>query len=71
MNPEKSIRLIALPEVCSRVSMQRSTVLSWEAEGKFPRAVRLSSTKRVWLERDVDEWILSKHAAAVLVKETA
>lgn len=71
MTAAKPARLIPLPEVCGRVSMQRSTVLLWEAEGRFPRAVRLSPTKRVWLEQDIDNWILAKHSSNVAVSEVA
>ena len=39
-----------------------STILAWEALGKFPRAVRWAANLRVWLESDIDEWILEQHA---------
>ena len=44
--------------------MGRSTVLAWEATGRFPRAVRLSTTLRVWLETDVDAWVRAQHTKA-------
>ncbi len=54
---------INLKEVASRVCLGKTTVLLWEAEGKFPRAVRLSPNKRVWLDTDVTQWMLDKHSA--------
>lgn len=53
---------IDLKEVVSRVCLGKTTVLLWEAEGKFPRAVRLSPNKRVWLDTDVTQWMLDKHS---------
>lgn len=53
---------INLKEVASRVCLGKTTVLLWEAEGKFPRAVRLSPNKRVWLDSDIIKWMLDKHS---------
>ena len=55
-------RFIDLREVTSRVCLGKTTVLLWEAEGKFPRAVRLSPNKRVWLDADITQWMLEKHS---------
>jgi prophage regulatory protein len=57
-----SPRFLEIPEVSNRVSLGRTTILLWESEGRFPRAVRLSPTKRVWLESDINAWMLEKHA---------
>ena len=46
------------------VSLSKSTILLWESQGRFPHAVRLSKKKRVWLESDLDDWILKMHASA-------
>ncbi len=61
-NSPGSPRFIKLDATAHKVSMGKSTVLAWEATGRFPRAVRLSATLRVWLEDDVDNWILEQHA---------
>lgn len=53
---------IDLKEVTARVCLGKTTVLLWEAEGRFPRAVRLSPNKRVWLDTDVTQWMLDKHS---------
>lgn len=64
-------RLLELGEVSKQTSLGRSTVLAWEATGRFPRAVRLSRSKRVWLESDVAAWILGKHAEAQTKQHSA
>lgn len=61
-NPLPTPCFINLETVSNKVCMGKSTVLAWEATGRFPRAVRLSATLRVWLEDDVDNWILEQHA---------
>jgi prophage regulatory protein len=50
-------RFMKLPEVSSQTGMGKSTILAWESQGRFPRAVRLSKTIRVWLENDINNWI--------------
>lgn len=54
------IKFIRLPEVSLLTGLGKSTILAWEATGKFPAATRLSATMRVWLEQDITNWILRK-----------
>jgi len=61
-NATSSPRFIKLETAANQTSMGKSTLLAWEAAGKFPRAVRLSATLRVWLQDDVNHWILEQHA---------
>ena len=51
-----------LDSVSEQTGMGKSTILAWESTSRFPRAVRLSPTIRVWLQDDVDQWILDQHA---------
>ncbi|WP_436357922.1 helix-turn-helix transcriptional regulator [Brevundimonas sp. CEF1] len=53
-------RLIRISEVLTRVGVARSTLYRWIQEGFFPRQSRISHRVAVWLEADVEEWILSK-----------
>ena len=57
---EAGIKFIRLPEVALLTGLGKSTILAWEATGKFPEATRLSATMRVWLEQDITNWILQK-----------
>ncbi len=59
---ESQLRFISIKEACHRSCLGKTTLLKWEAEGNFPKAVRLSKSKRVWLESDINEWILSKRS---------
>lgn len=56
-------RFLKLDEVSGITKLGKSTVLAWESQGRFPRAVRLSPTFRVWLQADVHEWMRSIHDA--------
>lgn len=51
-------RFVTLAETAQLTSLGKSTILLWEAQKKFPKAVRLSKTKRVWLESSINDWIL-------------
>ena len=51
-------------ETSEIVSLSKSTILSWESQGRFPKAVRLSKKKRVWLESDLNTWVLKMHASS-------
>ncbi len=53
-------RFIDIHTVCDRTCLGKTTLLQWEAEGLFPKAIRLSSHKRVWLENQVSDWMISK-----------
>ena len=53
-------RFLSLSEVADKVCMGKSTILKWESESKFPKAIRLSRAKRVWLKADIDSWMIEK-----------
>jgi predicted DNA-binding transcriptional regulator AlpA len=60
MSDSKNPRFIKLEDAAKITQLGKSTILAWEAQGKFPAAVRLSPSFRVWLESDVHEWMMSK-----------
>jgi prophage regulatory protein len=60
--PIEAPRFVRLDDVSAITKLGKSTVLAWESQGKFPAAVRLSPTFRVWLEQDIYRWMLEKHS---------
>lgn len=56
-------KFINIQAVCNKTCIGKTTLLQWEAEGIFPKAIRLSPHKRVWLEHLVDDWMLAKAEA--------
>lgn len=63
--PVEAPRFVRLDDVSAITKLGKSTVLAWESQGKFPAAVRLSPTFRVWLEQDIYRWMLGKHSEQV------
>lgn len=55
-------RSIDLSELIRRVFRRKAVVLLWKSKGPFRRDIRLSYTKRVWLERYVSPWDLKRVA---------
>jgi predicted DNA-binding transcriptional regulator AlpA len=51
-------------ETSEIVSLSKSTILLWESQGRFPKAIRLSKKKCVWLESDLHDWVSKMHASA-------
>ena len=58
-------RFKSLPEVSEITQLGKSTILAWEAQGRFPKAIRLSKTRRVWLEQDIHHWMLSQRTESL------
>ena len=63
-------RFKRIDDVSDITGLGKSTILAWESQGKFPKAVRLSPTFRVWLEADVHAWMLAKHAEIAGINTT-
>ncbi len=59
---KESPRFTDLKKVSEITELGKSTILAWESQGKFPKAIRLSKTRRVWLESDIHAWMLDKHS---------
>ena len=59
-HPSEAPRFLKLDQVSRITQLGKSTVLAWESQGRFPKAVRLSPAFRVWLESDVHEWMMNK-----------
>jgi predicted DNA-binding transcriptional regulator AlpA len=64
-NTSKNPRFSKLDSVSEQTGMGKSTILAWESSSRFPRAVRLSPTIRVWLQQDIDNWVREKHEKAI------
>ena len=60
MTKEDSPKFLRIDDVQKITQLGKSTILAWESQGRFPAAVRLSPSFRVWLESDVYDWMMSK-----------
>ena len=51
------IRFLRISEVEALTGLSRTTIYDWSADGRFPRAVRLSGRAVRWIESEVLEWM--------------
>ncbi len=51
-------RFIRMKEVMNRTGFARSTVYYHVKKGSFPKSVRLGPSLSVWVEAEVEAWIL-------------
>jgi predicted DNA-binding transcriptional regulator AlpA len=58
-----SNKFLNISDVSEMACLSRSSVRLWESEGRFPKSIKLSPTKRVWRLSDINEWIDSMYAA--------
>jgi prophage regulatory protein len=42
------------------VVVSNSTLLRWEALGRFPRRVRLAGTSVAWIATEIDAWVQAR-----------
>jgi prophage regulatory protein len=57
-------RLVRIPEVLARTGLSRSTLYRLEADGTFPRRVKLGQRSVAFREAELLEWIESRSQAA-------
>lgn len=51
-------RLIRLKEVQHRVGLSRSTIYKRMSEGRFPKSRSLGPKCAVWVEAEIEDWIM-------------
>lgn len=42
------------------ISVSNSTLLRWEARGRFPRRIRMAGTSVAWLLSEVEDWVIAR-----------
>ncbi|TMM51685.1 helix-turn-helix transcriptional regulator [Sulfitobacter sabulilitoris] len=42
------------------ITVSNSTLLRWEARGRFPRRVRLAGTSVAWLLNELEHWLAER-----------
>jgi prophage regulatory protein len=66
MNTSSANQLIRIQEVSNLVSLGKSTIRLWVAQGKFPPPITLSPTIKVWKPQDIQQWIEARYEKQVL-----
>jgi prophage regulatory protein len=55
--PADVIHILRLPQVCRTTGLCRSSIYQMEAEGCFPRRVKLGARSVGWIESEVQTWL--------------
>jgi prophage regulatory protein len=42
------------------INKSNTTLLRWEASGRFPRRIRLAGTTVAWIASEIDEWLTER-----------
>jgi prophage regulatory protein len=69
--PDEGVRLLTEAQVRARVPISRVTLWRWEAQGEFPKRVKLGDFRVGWPEGEIDAWIAARMAARNVEPETA
>ena len=69
VHPARQQRISRLPEVKAKTGFGRSTIyapiyIQREANGEFPRSIRIGARAVGWLESDIDQWIETRRIGA-------
>ena len=57
------VRILRRPDVCKVTGLRPAQISRLEAEGKFPRRVRLSARAVGWKSDQIQEWVDSRPLA--------
>jgi prophage regulatory protein len=42
------------------INVSPTTLLRWEARGRFPRRIKMGGTKCAWLMSELDQWLAER-----------
>lgn len=55
---ERAIRILRLPQVMDVVGLRRAAIYKLQAEGRFPRRVKITGGRAVgWIEAEIQDWL--------------
>ena len=57
-------KLLRLPQVKTITGLSKSTIYSRISDHSFPKQIPLGSRTVVWLESDIQKWIIEQVASA-------
>lgn len=60
MDSVRNNRALRIQDVCNLTSLAKSTISLWVLQKKFPQPIKLSSTIKVWMEKDILNWLESQ-----------
>jgi len=64
MDKRDELRILRVSEVCARTGYSKTSLYRLEAEGRFPKRVKLGENSTGWYAHEVDEYLASLPRAA-------
>ncbi len=61
---EANNRFLRVGQVADKLGCSKSTVWLWASDGKLPKPKKLSSRVSVWLEADIEAFIMKEYSKA-------
>lgn len=59
-NQNNPTRILRLKEVLSRVSLCKAMIYRLQAQGRFPKSVKLGERATGWYEHDIEAWLSNR-----------
>jgi len=61
--PDRDNRnFLRIPKVAKKTGLPKSTIYQYVTEGRFPPPVKVSPRVAVWLESEIDAWMIDRVA---------
>lgn len=67
--PDNKPSFITKKELLKRIPYCDQHILRLEKAGKFPRRLDLGTNRVVWIEREIDEWMMSRPRRRYLAQD--
>lgn len=59
-NQSNPTRILRLKEVLTRVSLCKAMIYRLQAQGRFPKSVKLGERATGWYEHDIEAWLSNR-----------
>ena len=60
MNQATPTRILRMKEVAARVNLCKAMIYRLQAQGDFPKSIKLSQRATGWYEHDVEAWLAAR-----------
>lgn len=59
-NQNNPTRILRLKEVAARVNLCKAMIYRLQAQGDFPKSIKLSQRATGWYEHDIEAWLSNR-----------
>ena len=68
MNQATPTRILRMKEVAARVNLCKAMIYRLQAQGDFPKSIKLSQRATGWYEHDVEAWLAARTSTNASVR---